>query len=56
MKLVTPYTFVVMKCNLLISARLVMKKWIVTFVDLTTQRHMIADLRKGVKDNERYMY
>jgi hypothetical protein len=56
MKLVTPYIFVVMKCNLLIFAIIVMRKWIVTFVDLTIQRHTIADLRKGVEDNERYLY
>jgi hypothetical protein len=56
MKLVTPFTTVVMKCNLLIFAMLVMRKWIVTFVDLTIQRHTIADLHKGVEDNGRYMY
>ena len=56
MRLVTPYTFVVMKCNLLIFAILVMRKWIAIFVDLTIQRHTIADLHKGVEDNERYMY
>jgi hypothetical protein len=56
MKLVTLSTIVVMKCNLLISAMLVMKKWIATFVDLTIQRHTIADLRKGVEDNGRYLY
>jgi hypothetical protein len=56
MRLVIPYTIVVMKCNLLIFARVVMRKWIVTFVDLTIQRHTIADLRKGVEDNGRYMY
>jgi hypothetical protein len=56
MKLAIPFTTVVMKCNLLIFAMLVMRKWIVTFVDLTTQRHTIADLRKGAEDNERYMY
>ena len=55
-RLVTPFTIVVMKCNLLISAMLVMRKWIVTFVDLTIHRHTIADLHKGVEDNERYMY
>jgi hypothetical protein len=56
MRLAIPFTTVVMKCNLLIFAMLVMKKWIVTFVDLTIPRHTIADLHKGVEDNERYMY
>jgi len=56
MKLVTPFTIVVMKCNLLIFAMLVMRKWIATFVDLTMQRHMIADLHKGAEDNDRHLY
>jgi hypothetical protein len=56
MKLVTPFTTVVMKCNLLIFAMLVMRKWIATFADLTTHKHTIADLHKGAEDNGRYLY
>jgi hypothetical protein len=56
MRLAIPFTTVVMKCNLLIFAMLVMRKWIVTFVDLTIHRHTIADPHKEVEDNERYMY
>jgi len=53
MKLATPYTFVVMKCNLLIFAILVMRKWIAIFADLITQKHTIVDQHRGVEDNEK---